>query len=224
MLFCKWPESFRLSARGNRIETLVLTAFQTNVKVRDIAEARRFYHGVLGCVEVHSDEQRLDFNLYGHHLVCHLDPQLGKQGRVAARYLLVASKWAPVSQWSVAVEATEWQSLAKRLKEHRVKFVTERHGYLGSAPGAQATLFLVDPSGNALDVQLFHKSFEKLLRRERQRTLARWMLWAILGALVLCWCLLQAKKSLGEMGAGELVVPARIASCESMESCLRSGR
>jgi hypothetical protein len=64
------------------------TPCQIAVQVRDVAEARRFYQGLLGCVEGRTDEQRLILDLYGHHFVCHLDPQLGRQGRTTVSAMI----------------------------------------------------------------------------------------------------------------------------------------
>jgi extradiol dioxygenase family protein len=187
------------------------------VQVRDIAEARRFYQEVLGCLEGPSGEQWLDFNLSGHPIVCRLNPQLGKQGRVVSRYHLVDNKYVPVSHCCVMLEMREWRSLAKKLKQHRVKFVT-RH--LKSAPGVQATLFVLDPSGNTLEVQSFCNSAEELLSSERQRALARWMPWAILTAFIVCCILLLPKKSEDEIATRNFAVSAHPPPCASAGSCV----
>ncbi len=123
-----------------------LAPFQIGVQVRDIAEARRFYQEVLGCLEGPGGEEWLDLNLYSHRIVCRLDPQLGKQGRVVSHYHLVEGKYVPVPHFAVVLEMRKWRSLVKRLKQHSVKFVIEPCRHLKSAPDAQATLFLLDPS------------------------------------------------------------------------------
>jgi extradiol dioxygenase family protein len=190
------------------------------LQIRDIAEARRFYQEVLGCLEGPKGDQWLDFNLYGHQIVCCLNPQLGMQGRVVSHYHLVDGKYVPVAHCGVVLEMREWRSLAKRLKRHRVKFVIEPYRHIKSAPGLQATLFLLDPSGNALEVQSFCNSAEEFLRCERQRALARWMPWAVLTAFIVCCMLLLPKKSEDEIAAGTFSVSAHIPPCASMGSCM----
>jgi uncharacterized protein len=187
-----------------------LTPPQVSVQVRDIAEARRFYQEVLGCLEGPGGEEWLDLNLYGHQIVCRLNPQLGKHGRVVSHYHLVEGKYVPVPHFAVVLEMRKWCSLVKRLKQHRVKFFIEPCRHLKSASAAQGTLFFLDPSGNALEVQSFCNSAEELLRCGRQSTLAGWVPWAILTAFIVCCILLLPKKSEDQIAAGNFAVPARL--------------
>jgi extradiol dioxygenase family protein len=185
----------------------------TPLQIRDVAEARRFYQEVLGCLERPKGDQWLDFNLYGHQIVCRLNPQLGKQGRVVSHYHLADGKYVPIAHCGVVLERREWRSLAKRLKQHRMKFVIEPCRHIKSVPGVLATLSSLDPSGNALEVQSICNSAEELLRCERQRALARWMPWAVLAAFIVSCILLLPKKSEDEFAAG-------IFPCASAGSCL----
>src|SRR5882672_6710754 len=109
------------------------------VDVRDLAEARRFYEEVLGCLKGPGDEQCLDFNLYGHQIVCRLNPQLGKEGRVDSHYHLMQGKYVPVSRCRVVLEMRKWRSIVRRLKQHRVKFVMETYRHFRNTAGGQAT-------------------------------------------------------------------------------------
>jgi extradiol dioxygenase family protein len=188
------------------------------LQIRDIDEARRFYQEVLGCVECPEVDQRLDFNLRGHRIVCRVNPKLGKQGRVVSYYHLVDGKYVPIAHCSVVLEISEWRSLAKRLKQQKVKFVIEPSRHIKGAPGVQAMLFL-DPSGNALEVQSFYNSVEECLRCERQRVLAWWMRWAVLTAFVVCCILLLLKKSADEIATGHFPEPTPPSSCASTGSC-----
>jgi hypothetical protein len=123
--------------------------------VRDIAEARRFYGGVLGCAEGRSDADWVDFNLYGHQLVCHLNPRLGPQGRIASLFNPVDGHGVPVPHCGVVLGGAEWSELAARLREHAVEWVIEPCTRFAGAPGEQSTLFILDPSGNALEFKSF---------------------------------------------------------------------
>lgn len=133
-----------------------LTPFHIAVQVRDIAEARHFYAEVLGCPEGRSDTGWVDFNLYGHQFVCHLNPQMGRQSSVASHYSPVEGHGVPVPHCGVVLEMMQWTELAARLKGYQVKFIIEPHIRFKGAPGEQATMFLLDPSGNALEFKAFH--------------------------------------------------------------------
>jgi extradiol dioxygenase family protein len=132
-----------------------LTPFHIAVQVRDIEEARRFYKGLLGCPEGRSSSEWVDFNLFGHQFVCHLNPGLGPNGRIASHYNPVDGHGVPVPHFGVVLEMGEWQSLADRLKQHDVPVVVEPYIRFKGQPGEQATLFFLDPSGNALEFKAF---------------------------------------------------------------------
>ena len=132
-----------------------LTPFHIALQVRDIPEARQFYREVIGCIEGRSDALWVDFNLYGHQFVCHLNPQLGEDGKIAAHFNPVDGHGVPVPHCGVVLEMPEWQVLAERLKRHRVQFVIEPYVRFKGEPGEQATMFLLDPSGNALEFKSF---------------------------------------------------------------------
>jgi uncharacterized protein len=192
----------------------------TPLQIRDIAEARRFYQEVLGCLEDAKGDQCLDFNLYGHQIVCRLNPQLGKQGRVVSHYHLVDGKYVPIPHCRVVLEMREWRSLLKRLKLQKLKFVIEPYRHTKGAPGVQATLLLLDPSGNALEVQSFCNSAEESLRGERRRGLARWMPWTILTAFIVCCILLLPKTPDDEIAVGTFSVHALLPLCASAGFCV----
>jgi extradiol dioxygenase family protein len=132
-----------------------LTPFHIAVQVRDIPEARRFYREILGCTEGRSDVAWVDFNLYGHQFVCHLNPELGKDGRIAAHFNPVDGHGVPVPHCGVVLEMGDWEALAERLRQRRVQLVIEPYVRFRGLPGEQATLFLLDPSGNALEFKAF---------------------------------------------------------------------
>jgi extradiol dioxygenase family protein len=81
-----------------------LTPFHVALQVRDINEARNFYKTILGCSEGRSDAQWIDFNLYGHQLVCHLNPSLGPQGKISAHHNSVDAHSVPVPHCGVVLE------------------------------------------------------------------------------------------------------------------------
>lgn len=129
--------------------------FHIAVQVRDISEARKFYGEVLGCPEGRSDETWVDFDLFGHQFVCHLNPELGPAGKLASHYNPVDGHGVPVPHYGVVLTMPVWQELADRLKSLNVDFVIEPYIRFAGQPGEQATMFLLDPSGNALEFKGF---------------------------------------------------------------------
>ena len=132
-----------------------LTPFHVAVQVRDIAEARRFYGGVLGCAEGRSAPEWVDFNLYGHQFVCHLNPALGPRGRLTSHFNPVDGHGVPVPHCGVVLEPADWQRLVERLQQHAIEWVIEPTTRFPDTPGEQSTLFILDPTGNALEFKSF---------------------------------------------------------------------
>lgn len=132
-----------------------LTPFHIAVQVRDIAEARQFYGELLGCPEGRSAEHWVDFNLFGHQFVCHLNPNLGRDGKLTSHYNPVDGHGVPVPHCGVVLEMPAWRELASRLKQRGVSFVVEPHIRFEGRTGEQATMFLLDPTGNALEFKGF---------------------------------------------------------------------
>lgn len=142
----------------------MLTPFHLAIPVRDLDEARRFYGGVLGCPEGRSDETWVDFDLFGHQVVCHLDPSLGKEGRVRAHVNPVDGHGVPVPHFGVVLTMEQWESLAQRLRAQGVRFAIEPYIRFKGLVGEQATMFFYDPSGNALEFKAF-KDLSQLFAR-----------------------------------------------------------
>jgi uncharacterized protein len=134
---------------------MTLTPFHIAVQVRDIAEARRFYKDVLGCAEGRSDPHWVDFNLYGHQFVCHLNPTLGKTGTLTSHFNPVDGHGVPVPHCGVVLRPAQWNVLADQLRRHRVDFVIEPHTRFKGQAGEQSTMFFLDPTGNALEFKAF---------------------------------------------------------------------
>jgi extradiol dioxygenase family protein len=134
---------------------VTLTPFHIAVQVRDIEEARRFYGGVIGCTEGRSSETWVDFNLFGHQYVCHVNSSLGPNGRVESCFNPVDGHGVPVPHYGVVLTMPQWRDLASRLGEQKVDFVIEPYVRFQGQPGEQATMFLLDPTGNALEFKAF---------------------------------------------------------------------
>jgi uncharacterized protein len=133
-----------------------LTPFHIAVQVRDIAEARGFYKDILGCAEGRSDIDWVDFNLYGHQFVCHLNPDLGRDGKLTSHFNPVDGHGVPVPHCGVVLRTTQWDELAERLKRHGVAFLIDPCTRFKGQVGEQSTMFFLDPTGNALEFKAFN--------------------------------------------------------------------
>ena len=129
-----------------------LTPFHLAIPVHDVAAARAFYGGLLGCPEGRSAERWIDFDLFGHQLVCH---QVDDTTPRIAGGNAVDGHDVPVPHFGVVLEMDDWHALADRLRAAGVDFVIEPHVRFVGQPGEQATLFFLDPSGNALEFKAF---------------------------------------------------------------------
>jgi uncharacterized protein len=132
-----------------------LSPFHLAVQVRDIEEARSFYGGILGLNEGRRDGHWVDFNLYGHQFVCHLNPAIGKYGTLKLHTNPVDRHSVPVPHFGVVLEMEDWRQLAARLRDQGIKFLIEPHIRFQGQAGEQATLFFLDPTGNALEFKGF---------------------------------------------------------------------
>lgn len=130
-----------------------ITPFHVAVPVYDIGETRKFYREVLGCGEGRTDELWTDFDLYGHQFVIHYKPKPKNIEEHDTNP--VDGHDVPVPHYGVVLEWDEFEMLAKRLKAHGVKFVIEPYIRFKGLPGEQATMFFLDPSGNALEFKAF---------------------------------------------------------------------
>jgi uncharacterized protein len=128
-----------------------LQPFHLAIKVDDLSRSRQFYGDLLGCLEGRSAETWVDFNFYGHQLVCHLAPDAG----AGVHHNPVDGDHVPVPHFGVVLTMQDWQDLAERLGGADVNFVIEPHVRFRGQPGEQATMFLLDPSGNALEFKSF---------------------------------------------------------------------
>jgi len=123
--------------------------FHLAFPVHDLAAARAFYGGLLGCPEGRSSEAWIDFDFFGHQIVAHLDPEM----RPRTSHNPVDGHDVPVPHFGAVLTMDEWQALADRLAAAGVAFVIAPTVRFRGQPGEQATMFLCDPSGNALEVK-----------------------------------------------------------------------
>ena len=129
----------------------LLSPFHVAFPVHDLEAARSFYGRTLGCPEGRSSPQWVDFNFYGHQIVAHLAPEEAGQ----AQRNTVDSHAVPVRHFGIVLPMAEWETVAARLRTAGVRFLIEPYIRFEGQPGEQATMFFLDPSGNALEIKAF---------------------------------------------------------------------
>lgn len=125
--------------------------FHLAFPVHDLSAARAFYGELLGCPEGRSSSEWVDFNLYGHQVVAHLAPDQTGLATTNA----VDGDNVPVRHFGVVLSMDEWHALADKLKKAGQSFIIEPHVRFKGQVGEQATMFFLDPSGNALEFKAF---------------------------------------------------------------------
>ena len=125
--------------------------FHLAFPVHDLALSRAFYGELLGCPEGRSSEAWVDFNFFGHQIVAHLAPD---ETRPAASNAVDGDD-VPVRHFGVILSMEQWHALADKLKAAGTRFIIEPHIRFKGLPGEQATMFFLDPSGNALEFKAF---------------------------------------------------------------------
>ena len=125
--------------------------FHLAFPVHDLSAARQFYGGVLGCPEGRSSDSWVDFDLFGHQIVAHLQP--GRAGVEATNP--VDDRDVPVPHFGVILSPAQFDELAERVRNAGVSFVIEPYVRFRGEPGEQSTMFFLDPSGNALEFKAF---------------------------------------------------------------------
>lgn len=134
--------------------------FHLAFPVDDLDAARAFYGGVLGCPEGRSSPQWIDFDFHGHQIVAHLSPGDVKRAATNA----VDGHDVPVSHFGVIMEWDAWHALADRLRSAGIKFVIEPGIRFAGQVGEQATMFFLDPAGNALEFKSFKDASQLFAR------------------------------------------------------------
>ena len=129
----------------------MLRPFHLAFPVHDLDATRAFYGGTLGCPEGRSSDSWIDFDLFGHQIVAHLDPA----AKPVAVENAVDGHDVPVPHFGVVLAMPDWQALADRVKAAGIRFGIEPHVRFVGQPGEQATMFFRDPSGNALEFKAF---------------------------------------------------------------------
>ena len=128
---------------------MTLPPFHLAFPVHDLEAARAFYGGLLGCPEGRSSDEWIDFDFFGHQIVAHLDRAMAPRRHVNA----VDGHDVPVPHFGAVLALEEWHKLADLLSAAGVAFVIPPTIRFRDRPGEQATMFFLDPSGNALELK-----------------------------------------------------------------------
>ena len=124
--------------------------FHLAFPVDDLEKTREFYTKILGCIEGRSSDKWIDFDMYGHQVVAHLVDDLDQVATNA-----VDGDDVPSSHFGVILEMEQWNQLADSLVKLGIEFIIEPHIRFKGESGEQATMFFLDPCGNALEFKAF---------------------------------------------------------------------
>ncbi len=133
-------------------KNLMKNLFHLAFPVHDLDAAREFYGGVLDCDEGRSSEDWIDFDLFGHQIVTHLAPDFQRHSAANS----VDTDAVPIPHFGIVLSMDDWKALADKLKAKSVEFIIEPKIRFAGEVGEQATMFFLDPSGNALEFKGFN--------------------------------------------------------------------
>ncbi|MBT8219988.1 MAG: VOC family protein [Bacteroidia bacterium] len=128
-----------------------LSPFHLAIPVHDLDAARSFYGDLLGCPEGRSSDEWIDFNLFGHQFVTHLNKDMQAELHVNA----VDGHGVPAPHFGVVLDWEDWEKLAYKMRSPCTKFIIESYIRFKGEVGEQATMFFLDPTGNALEFKAF---------------------------------------------------------------------
>lgn len=130
-----------------------ISPFHVAVPIFDLQEAREFYLNCFKCEIGRESENWIDLNFYGHQFVLHLRPR--PEEPESHSYNMVDGKSVPVPHYGVVLNWADWQNLSDHLKSLGIEFIIEPYIRFEGEVGEQATMFFLDPSGNALEFKAF---------------------------------------------------------------------
>lgn len=135
-----------------------MNPFHLAIPVHDLQAARQFYLEVLNCKQGRSDENWIDFDFFGHQLVCHLDASMNVDASMNTESVSsnsVDGHDVPIPHFGIVLSMERWKLIADRLKLKGVEFVIEPYIRFQGRLGEQGTMFFRDPSGNAIEIKGF---------------------------------------------------------------------
>ena len=133
---------------------MTLRPFHLAIPVSDIEIAKEFYGSKLGFSEGRSDDHWIDYDFFGHQLVCHI-------GEVNSISNEVDGKDVPIPHFGIVLEWDQFDLFSDKIRSSNIEFVIEPYVRFEGLPGEQKTMFFKDPSGNAIEIKAF-KDIQKL--------------------------------------------------------------
>ena len=128
---------------------MTLPPFHLAFPVHDLEAARAFYGDLLGCPEGRSDARWIDYDFFGHQIVAHL----AQDAAPRPAHNPVDGHDVPVPHFGAVLPMAEWRAMADRLEAAGADFIIAPTVRFAGQPGEQATMFFLDPSGNALEIK-----------------------------------------------------------------------
>ena len=144
-----------------KLHSFMLNPFHLAIEVHDLNAAREFYVNILKCKEGRSDTLWIDFNFYGHQLVCHLN----KKMKIADTSNYVDGNEIPIPHFGVVLNMSDWNIIADQLVSFNIDFIVEPYIRFKGLPGEQATMFFYDPSGNSIEIKAIKDIKRKLFKK-----------------------------------------------------------
>jgi len=135
---------------------MTLSPFHLAIPVWNLNTCRTFYKDILGCKEGRSSDHWVDFDFFGHQLVIHYKPKENEQLHTNS----VDGKNVPVPHFGVILEWNTFHDFAEQLKQKHIEFIIEPYIRFKGETGEQATMFFLDPAGNALEFKAFKDKFQ----------------------------------------------------------------
>ena len=145
-----------------KLHSCMLNPFHLAIEVHSLKAAREFYGNIIGCKEGRSDSSWIDFNLFGHQLVCHLNNRMKKPNTLND----VDGKQVPIPHFGVILRMDDWNRLADRLIRCNIVFIIEPYVRFKGLAGEQGTMFFSDPSGNSIEFKAFHDIERELFKKK----------------------------------------------------------
>ena len=130
------------------VKTNQLKPFHLAIPVNDLETAQNFYHGLLGCEIGRSSSEWIDFNFFGHQLVCHI-------GESSTFSNDVDGKEVPIPHFGIVLEWEDFDDFSEKIRSNGINFIIEPYIRFKGLPGEQKTMFFMDPFGNALEFKSF---------------------------------------------------------------------
>tara|TARA_B110000238_G_scaffold198666_1_gene243876 strand:- start:2208 stop:2633 length:426 start_codon:yes stop_codon:yes gene_type:complete len=125
--------------------------FHLAFPVKNLLETKLFYTNFLGCTIGRASNKWIDFNFYGHQITAHLSPESCD----IVNNNKVDEKIVPVRHFGLIMDWDDWHIAKNKLIQNKAEFIIEPYIRFKNKPGEQATLFIVDPSINGIELKSF---------------------------------------------------------------------